>query len=119
VLCVLCCAVLCCAVLCVVLCCVLCCDVLCDFLCWDGDAVRPVPSVVFQSQTTLDNALTTTQPPNHPPLNPPRYANRAKNITNKPHINEDSKDAMLREFQEEIARLRAQLEVGAGGSGEG
>lgn len=38
-----------------------------------------------------------------------RYANRAKNIKNKPRINEDPKDAMLREFQEEIARLRAAL----------
>lgn len=39
-----------------------------------------------------------------------RYANRAKNIKNKPRINEDPKDALLREFQEEIARLKAQLE---------
>jgi len=39
-----------------------------------------------------------------------RYANRAKNIKNKPKINEDPKDAMLREFQEEIARLKAKLE---------
>ena len=46
-----------------------------------------------------------------------RYANRAKNIKNKPKINEDPKDAMLREFQEEIARLKAQLESGGGGSG--
>eukprot|EP00201_Polytomella_parva_P015707 CAMPEP_0175058252 /NCGR_PEP_ID=MMETSP0052_2-20121109/11744_1 /TAXON_ID=51329 ORGANISM="Polytomella parva, Strain SAG 63-3" /NCGR_SAMPLE_ID=MMETSP0052_2 /ASSEMBLY_ACC=CAM_ASM_000194 /LENGTH=731 /DNA_ID=CAMNT_0016323611 /DNA_START=71 /DNA_END=2263 /DNA_ORIENTATION=+ len=38
-----------------------------------------------------------------------RYANRAKNIKNKPRINEDPKDAMLREFQEEIANLKAQL----------
>ena len=38
-----------------------------------------------------------------------RYANRAKNIKNKPKINEDPKDAMLREFQEEIARLKAAL----------
>ena len=38
-----------------------------------------------------------------------RYANRAKNIKNKPKINEDPKDAMLREFQEEIARLKTQL----------
>ena len=38
-----------------------------------------------------------------------RYANRAKNIKNKPKIHEDPKDAMLREFQEEIARLKAQL----------
>ena len=46
-----------------------------------------------------------------------RYANRAKNIKNKPKINEDPKDAMLREFQEEIARLKAQLERSGGGGG--
>ncbi|KAJ3033179.1 Kinesin-like protein kif3a [Rhizophlyctis rosea] len=39
-----------------------------------------------------------------------RYANRAKSIKNKPKINEDPKDAMLREFQEEIKRLKAQLD---------
>ncbi|XP_068432996.1 kinesin-like protein KIF3C [Clinocottus analis] len=38
-----------------------------------------------------------------------RYANRAKNIQNQPRVNEDPKDALLREFQMEIARLRAQL----------
>ena len=35
-----------------------------------------------------------------------RYANRAKNITNQPRINEDPKDALLREYQEEIKRLK-------------
>uniref|UniRef100_A0A5K3FTZ0 Kinesin-like protein n=1 Tax=Mesocestoides corti TaxID=53468 RepID=A0A5K3FTZ0_MESCO len=39
-----------------------------------------------------------------------RYANRAKNIKNKPTINEDPKDALLRQYQEEIARLKALLE---------
>ena len=39
-----------------------------------------------------------------------RYANRAKNIKNKPRINEDPKDAMLREFQDEIKRLKEELE---------
>ncbi|CAL1575455.1 unnamed protein product [Knipowitschia caucasica] len=39
-----------------------------------------------------------------------RYASRAKNIKNKPRVNEDPKDALLREFQAEIARLKAQLE---------
>lgn len=34
-----------------------------------------------------------------------RYADRAKNIKNKPHVNEDPKDALLREFQEEIQRF--------------
>lgn len=38
-----------------------------------------------------------------------RYANRAKNIKNKPKINEDPKDAMLREYQEEIERLKEAL----------
>jgi len=48
-----------------------------------------------------------------------RYANRAKNIKNKPKINEDPKDALLREFQEEIARLKAALEAKGGGGGGG
>ncbi|CAO1400372.1 unnamed protein product [Diamesa serratosioi] len=39
-----------------------------------------------------------------------RYASRAKNIKNKPIINEDPKDAMLREYQEEISILRKMLE---------
>ena len=39
-----------------------------------------------------------------------RYANRAKNIKNKPKINEDPKDAMLREYQEEIRKLKDMLD---------
>lgn len=39
-----------------------------------------------------------------------RYASRAKNIANKPKINEDPKDAMLREYQNEIEMLRKMLE---------
>lgn len=46
-----------------------------------------------------------------------RYANRAKNIKNKPKINEDPKDAMLREFQDEISKLKAQL-TALGGTGD-
>ncbi|GFS24814.1 kinesin-like protein [Elysia marginata] len=38
-----------------------------------------------------------------------RYANRAKNIKNKPKINEDPKDALLRQYQEEIEKLKAML----------
>jgi len=44
-----------------------------------------------------------------------RYANRAKNIKNKPRINEDPKDAMIRQFQEEIEKLKHQLSQTAGG----
>ena len=47
-----------------------------------------------------------------------RYANRAKNIKNKPKINEDPKDAMLREYQEEIEKLKAMLENQEPGTGK-
>ncbi|RKO83062.1 hypothetical protein BDK51DRAFT_37414 [Blyttiomyces helicus] len=49
-----------------------------------------------------------------------RYANRAKSIKNKPKVNEDPKDAMLREYQEEIQRLKEVLmarQAGGGGTG--
>ncbi|KAI4455334.1 kinesin-related [Holotrichia oblita] len=39
-----------------------------------------------------------------------RYANRAKNIYNKPRVNEDPKDTMLRQYQTEIERLKQLLE---------
>ncbi|XP_048972011.1 kinesin-like protein KIF3A isoform X2 [Canis lupus baileyi] len=41
-----------------------------------------------------------------------RYANRAKNIKNKARINEDPKDALLRQFQKEIEELKKKLEEG-------
>uniref|UniRef100_A0A673G995 Kinesin-like protein KIF16B n=1 Tax=Sinocyclocheilus rhinocerous TaxID=307959 RepID=A0A673G995_9TELE len=41
-----------------------------------------------------------------------RYANRAKNIINKPTINEDSNVRLIRELRAEIARLKALLTQG-------
>nr|AKS36881.1 KIF3A-like protein [Schmidtea mediterranea] len=41
-----------------------------------------------------------------------RYANRAKNIRNKAIINEDPKDALLRQYQKELERLEQQLKDG-------
>lgn len=38
-----------------------------------------------------------------------RYASRAKFIQNKPKINEDPKDALLREYMEEIKKLKLML----------
>ncbi len=38
-----------------------------------------------------------------------RYANRAKNIKNKPVVNEDPKDAKLREYKAEIELLKKLL----------
>ena len=48
-----------------------------------------------------------------------RYANRAKNIKNKPKINEDPKDALLRQFQDEINKLKSMLEGGGKVPGTG
>lgn len=41
-----------------------------------------------------------------------RYASRAKFIKNKPTINEDPKDALLKEYAEEIRRLKEMLQNG-------
>lgn len=45
-----------------------------------------------------------------------KYANRAKNIKNDVRINEDPKDALLRQFQQEIKRLREQVAKNLGGA---
>jgi len=44
-----------------------------------------------------------------------RYANRAKQIKNKPVINEDPKDALLRQYEDEITQLK-QMHQGMNGS---
>lgn len=41
-----------------------------------------------------------------------RYANRAKNIINKPTINEDPNVKLIRELRAEIARLKTLLAQG-------
>ena len=53
-------------------------------------------------------------------LNTLRYADRAKHIQNRVRINEDPKDAMLREFQKEIDKLKKMLSENSeeGESGE-
>jgi kinesin family member 3B len=38
-----------------------------------------------------------------------RYADRAKAIKNQPKINEDPKDALIREYADEIKKLKDQL----------
>lgn len=48
-----------------------------------------------------------------------RYASRAKQIQNKPKINEDPKDALLWEYADEIKKLREALwlfQEGGGGN---
>ena len=46
-----------------------------------------------------------------------RYASRAKNIQNKPVINEDPKDALLRQYEEEIKQLKDMLQALSEGKG--
>ena len=54
-------------------------------------------------------------------VNTLRYANRAKNIKNAPKINEDPKDAMIRQYQEELNKLKQMLaeqqQLGVDGKG--
>ena len=38
-----------------------------------------------------------------------RYASRAKNIQNKPKVNEDPKDALLKQYEDEIKQLKEML----------
>ncbi|XP_038607224.1 kinesin-like protein KIF3C isoform X1 [Tachyglossus aculeatus] len=64
-----------------------------------GNAKTIMVATVGPASHSYDESLSTL-----------RFANRAKNIKNKPRVNEDPKDTLLREFQEEIARLKAQLE---------
>lgn len=47
-----------------------------------------------------------------------RYASRAKSIKNKPVINEDPKDALLKQYEDEIRQLREALEKGGGGGAQ-
>ena len=40
-----------------------------------------------------------------------RYASRAKNIKNKPVVNQDPKDALLKDMSDEIKKLKALLDA--------
>ena len=48
-----------------------------------------------------------------------RYASRAKNIKNKPRINMDPKDALLKQYEEEIIKLRQIIEQAKAGASIG
>jgi hypothetical protein len=65
-----------------------------------GNAKTVMLTAVSPADYNFDETLSTL-----------RYANRAKNIKNKPKINEDPKDALLRQFQDEIARLQELLQA--------
>lgn len=48
-----------------------------------------------------------------------RYAARAKAIKNKPKVNEDPKDALLKQYEEEIKKLKDMLDRMNSGKGLG
>jgi len=52
-------------------------------------------------------------------MNTLKYADRAKQIKNKPTINESDSDKLVRELMEENKRLKEELAKGGGGGGGG
>jgi len=68
-----------------------------------GNTKTTMIANIGPSKTNLDETMSTL-----------RYANRAKDIKNKPKINEDPKDSMIKTAQKEIERLRIQLEASGG-----
>ena len=64
-----------------------------------GNTKTVMIAVVSPADYNFDESLSTL-----------RYASRAKYIQNKPVVNEDPKDALLREYAEEIQRLKSLLE---------
>ncbi|TSO15208.1 Kinesin-like protein KIF3C [Bagarius yarrelli] len=75
-----------------------------------GVYVRDLSSFVAKNVKEMEHVLNAATFNYDETLTTLRYANRAKNIKNVPRVNEDPKDALLREFQQEIARLKAQLQ---------
>jgi kinesin family member 3B len=72
-----------------------------------GNSKTVMIATIGPASYNLDESLTTL-----------RFADRAKRIKNKPKINEDPKDAMLRSFQDEINRLRSLMQNKEGGGGK-
>ncbi|KAL0221255.1 hypothetical protein RCL1_001109 [Eukaryota sp. TZLM3-RCL] len=64
-----------------------------------GNAKTVMIATVGPAQWNYDESLSTL-----------RYANSAKQIKNKPRVNEDPKDSKIRDLQAELERLRRQLE---------
>ncbi|EQB78652.1 kinesin-like protein KIF17 isoform a [Camelus ferus] len=74
-----------------------------------GNVISALDSLGGNTKTLMVACLSPANNNYDETLSTLRYANRAKNIKNKPRINEDPKDALLREYQEEIKRLKAIL----------
>ena len=73
-----------------------------------GNSKTLLIACIGPAKVNLDETLSTL-----------RFASQAKAIRNKPVINEDSKDTLLRQFQQQLAELQAQLESEGGGNSDG
>ncbi len=73
-----------------------------------GNSKTLLIACIGPAKVNLDETLSTL-----------RFASQAKAIRNKPVINEDSKDTLLRQFQQQLAELQAQLESEGGGNSGG
>lgn len=76
---------------------------------------RPEPAACRSDGVLLASLLAAISPADvnyGETLSTLRYANRAKNIINKPTVNEDANVRLIRELQAEIARLKALLVQG-------
>ena len=63
-----------------------------------GNAKTVMIAAISPADYNYDETITTL-----------RYASRAKNIQNKPKVNEDPKDALLKQYEEEIQQLKKLL----------
>ena len=72
-----------------------------------GNSKTLLIACIGPCKTNLDESMSTL-----------RFASTAKKIKNKAVINEDSKDTLLRKFQDQIMELRRQLEEAAYDDGE-
>ena len=64
-----------------------------------GNTKTVMIAAISPSSYNYDETLTTL-----------RYASRAKHIKNKPRVNQDPKDALLKQYEDEIKKLREIIE---------
>lgn len=63
------------------------------------------------AKTCMIANISPAEPSYEETLSTLRYADRAKSIKNQPKINEDPKDTLIREYADEIQRLKDQLQT--------
>ena len=71
-----------------------------------GNTKTVMVAAISPADYNLDETLSTL-----------RYASRAKAIKNKPRVNEDPKDALLKQYEDEIKKLKEMLDEKGGGGG--